>query len=190
MAIAPIVVKCLYTASGGSKEVLCAPIGSKIAKAAAVLSHLRRRKEVSKERSTFGTLAHTLMDQVLLTMFWLSPNWNVRSLHALEESTYTITAGALFDQLWNNQTRNSLCWPELVPQITGGVLPPGLVTVNVSVRQLDLSDAATVLPLSAVWPWLWVNEVAEEVTGPAITNESKSRRNCKKFKHISSVWKH
>ncbi len=79
------------------------------------------------------------------------------------------------------QAINSLCWPEFVPQITGGVLPPGLVTVNVSVRQLDLSDAAAMRPLLVAWPLLWVKEIAEEVTGPVIMKESKSRRSCKKI---------
>ena len=31
-----------------------------------------------------------------------------------------------------------ICWPELLPQITGGAFPPGVVTVKESVSQLPI----------------------------------------------------
>ena len=62
----------------------------------------------------------------------------------------------------------------LLPHIVGGVIPPGLVTENVSVRQAVALVEAT--PMSVVTDLV---VVAVEVEGPVKTMESKSRLNCK-----------
>ena len=55
------------------------------------------------------------------------------SIYTEKEESETITfLSILFSTLY---IRNSLCSPVLTPQIIGGVLFPGLVTVNASVSQ-------------------------------------------------------
>lgn len=60
-----------------------------------------------------------------------------------------------------------ICWPVLVPQIAGGDLPPGTVTLKESVSQLPTLFAATGVPMVMV--------VA--VTGLFNANVSKSSLN-------------
>ena len=47
--------------------------------------------------------------------------------------------------MYHQQTVSLLCWPVLVPQITGGLVVPGLDTVNVSAIKVEI-----VLPISVL----------------------------------------
>ena len=69
-----------------------------------------------------------------------------------------------------------LCCPVLVPQMTGGTLPPGPVTENESVRHCVAVETITPFPVIVGTPL--ASEYADVVIvlGPAITKELKSIR--------------
>ena len=70
-----------------------------------------------------------------------------------------------------------LCSPVLVPQITGGVTPPGLVTANESIKHWPCSVAG--LPAATFWvaaPLRTKLDVAVAVEGPFTMNMLKSNR--------------
>ena len=63
------------------------------------------------------------------------PRRKLRSLQAVLESTYTeIKLVLILNIIIFQKILNILCWPELVPHITGGDWPPGFDTVNMSVE--------------------------------------------------------
>ena len=65
-------------------------------------------------------------------------------------------------------------YPEFVPQITGGALPPLPVILKVSVKQLVTALYATPAPVTL--PAVCNPKLAVRVEGPAITNVLKSNR--------------
>ena len=65
-----------------------------------------------------------------------------------------------------------LCSPELTPQRTGLVDPPGLVTENESVKHCDAVDTST--PPAFVAPFRILVEVSVKVLGPVMTKVLKS----------------
>lgn len=80
-----------------------------------------------------------------------------------------------------------LCSPVFVPQIVGGVIPSGLVMLNVSVRhwpQLVMLTCFCVVfvPIGPIVPELIIRfvTVIVLVLGPVMTKLSKSKRSCKR----------
>ena len=63
-----------------------------------------------------------------------------------------------------------------MPHMTGGLLPPGLVTVNVSVRHCDAEATFWPCPVATVCPFRIVFVVSVEVEGPVIEKVLKSKR--------------
>ncbi len=66
-----------------------------------------------------------------------------------------------------------LCSPELVPQITGGVIPPE-DTEKVSVRHCEASDWMSPVLAAVSSPVLVLKADCEEVWGPVMTKVVKS----------------
>ena len=72
-----------------------------------------------------------------------------------------------------------LCSPVLVPQIWGGEFPPGLVTVNLSVRHWDASATLLAVAARLETPFRILLLDRDSVVGPVITKVVKSRRSFK-----------
>ena len=64
----------------------------------------------------------------------------------------------------------------IVPQITGGTLPPGPVSENVSVRQLLAKATRTAPAAGVILPPISAATAVATVVGPAMTKELKSIR--------------
>ena len=75
-----------------------------------------------------------------------------------------------------------MCSPELVPQIVGGVEPPGFVTANTSVKHRVESAAGIALALASLAgePFSSLVTSVVAVSGPAMTNVLKSSLSCRK----------
>jgi hypothetical protein len=68
-----------------------------------------------------------------------------------------------------------LCWAVLIPQIAGGEVPPGFVTVKMSVRHFEaLLMSCPVPPATPPVAFPSTASVFEPVDGPVITKDSKS----------------
>ena len=89
--------------------------------------------------------------------FPIPANWKLRMLQASEASTYTEKSNSIFYEAFYDNilglmqsllvtagTNYLLCWPSLVPQITGGVTEPGEVTVKVSVKHCPIVETGVV----------------------------------------------
>ena len=74
----------------------------------------------------------------------------------------------------------SLCFPVFVPQMTGGVVPPGFETENQSISHsvLKLALMPSLLPGAAILPLRASNSEFVSVLGPLMANMLKSNLNC------------
>ncbi len=148
---------CRYLDSAGvpSEEVLRAPFGGQVGEVAGVLRDLFKRNESKKAIFWWGK---SVCERLITFMFHLlfpgmavptavEPSWNTRLLQASEESTYTkyVEAENYFSIKNTFFSVSSRCSPAFSPQMTGGALPPGLVTEKVSVRHWVEVVAACIL---------------------------------------------
>ena len=73
------------------------------------------------------------------------------------------------------------------PQITGGVEPPGLDTLKVSVRHWEAEATSTpFVTAGRTWPFNALPMLSDNVDGPVMTNMLKSRRSYWKKKSFKS----
>ena len=82
-------------------------------------------------------------------------------------------------RLHSSEASTYMCSPLLVPQIRGGVIPPGLVTEKVSVTHLVLVEAVMAAGAArlAGFPLRRLTVLVVSVVGPAMTKELKSNLN-------------
>ena len=87
-----------------------------------------------------NTCVLTLILQLLVTVEVPEPMLKASSLHISDESMYTnqtCTSNIVFPISFY---KNLLCSPEFVPQIVGGALFPGVVTLKISVWHCPFSN--------------------------------------------------
>ena len=82
-----------------------------------------------------GKSVHTLIVQDRVTVDPVPPRLNASSLHMSDASTYTESKRRIFLVILDATLfhYSLLCSPEFVPQIPGGALLPGALTVKTSV---------------------------------------------------------
>ena len=171
-------VICLYSSWGRSKVILGTSLWSQIDVITRVLSYLSRK--ISNKVFKWLIIKLTLIVQARVTDVAAVPMVKSNVLQLDDESRYTETMQLVWKYKLNLLIVILLCSPLLVPQIVGGVIPPGLVTEKVSVRHLVLKFAEIpgVLSLTGAPPKT-INSWPLAVLGPASTKLSKSRRSYK-----------
>ena len=97
----------------------------------------------------------------------------VKELNSMTKIKWKHASNVLFWLKWQNKnysTHYLLCSPEFVPQITGGALFPGAVTLKISVWHCPSSNKF--FP-----PHLFTYTVVVVVSGPVMTKVEKSNLN-------------
>ena len=97
----------------------------------------------------------------------------VKELNSMTKIKWKHASNVLFWLKWQNEnysTHYLLCSPEFVPQITGGALFPGAVTLKISVWHCPSSNKF--FP-----PHLFTYTVVVVVSGPVMTKVEKSNLN-------------
>ena len=122
-----------------TKEILGATIRSQVFIVAIILGNLKQNKTVTGVEMN-NTCVLTLILQLLVTVEVPEPMLKASSLHMSDESMYTnqtCTSNIVFPISFY---KNLLCSPEFVPQIVGGALFPGVVTLKMSVWHWPFSN--------------------------------------------------
>ena len=136
-------VVCFHQVGCLTKEILGAAIRSKVIIIAVILSYLKKVSWLKSTFIAFMAINITLILQLLVTVEVPDPILNPRSLHISDESTNTIWriihVYVLYVYCIINVDFLLLCSPVFVPQICGGALFPGEVTVKISVWHCPVS---------------------------------------------------
>ncbi len=135
----------LYLDSAGvpSEEVLRAPLGGQVGEVAGVLRDLFKEMKVKRPYSGGGNQCardkSPLYSTSCLPGWRFRPRWSqagIRGCCRPRKSPRTLNGSGKLCFFYKKYTFfvSSRCSPAFSPQMTGGALPPGLVTEKVSVR--------------------------------------------------------